>query len=248
MKTSTGSPQAPIADVDVAAVAALIGDRARCVMLHCLLDSSERPAGELARAAGVSATTASGHLHRLVGAGLLTVRACGRHRYYGLAGPQVAVALEALALIAPPMPVRSLRQASSAAALADARSCYDHLAGHAGVTLRAALLDTGALSPHGPQDHHLTATGQALLADLAAALLRSRRLLARDCLDWTERRPHLAGALPAALLARFLELGWLARRRTDRGLRVTDLGRTQLAQLIRPGLIDAAHYALVPQT
>ncbi len=243
MNTSTGSPQAPIADVDVAAVAALIGDRARCVMLHCLLDSSERPAGELARAAGVSATTASGHLHRLVGAGLLTVRACGRHRYYGLAGPQVAVALEALALIAPPMPVRSLRQASSAAALADARSCYDHLAGHAGVTLRTALLDTGALSPHGPRDHQLTATGQALLADLgidAAALLRSRRLLARDCLDWTERRPHLAGALPAALLARFLELGWLARRRTDRGLRVTDLGRAQLAQLARPGLVAAA--------
>lgn len=210
-------------------------------MLHCLLDGSERPAGELARAAGVSATTASGHLHRLARARLLTVRACGRHRYYALAGPQVAVALEALALIAPPTPVRSLRQASSAVALAHARSCYDHLAGRAGVTLRTALLDTGALSPHGPRDHQLTASGRALLADLgidAGALLRSRRLLARDCLDWTERRPHLAGALPAALLARFLELGWLARRRTDRGLRITDLGRAQLAQLAQPSSVD----------
>ena len=224
------------ADVDVAAVAALMGDRARCAMLHALLDGSERPSGELARAAGVSAPTASGHLHRLVDAGLLRVRASGRHRYYALSGPPVAAALEALALLAPPVPVRSLRQSRTASALAEARTCYDHLAGRAGVTLRSALLAAGALEPDGGRDHRLTDPGRALLDDLALdsdRIQSSRRILARDCLDWTERRPHLAGALPAALLDRFLELGWLVRRRSDRGLLVTAVGTQSLADLGR---------------
>ena len=210
-------------------------------MLHALLDGSERPAGELARAAGVSAATASGHLRRLVGAGLVGVRPCGRHRYYALSGPGVAAALEALALIAPVVGVRSLRQSRTAAALVEARSCYDHLAGRAGVSLRTTLLDIGAVEPDGARDHLLTARGRALLADLGVdgdQVARSRRMLARDCLDWTERRPHLAGALPAALLNRFLELGWLTRRRDDRGLTVTALGRDQLADLGRDRLAD----------
>lgn len=233
----TNSPREAVVDVDVAAAAAVIGDRARCAILHALLDGSERPAGELARAAKVSAATASGHLQRLVEAELLTVRPCGRHRYYALAGPQVAAVLEALALISPPVPVRSLRESRTAAALFEARSCYDHLAGHAGVALRTALLEASALAPDGPRDHQLTDTGRALLADLgvdADQLLRSRRLFARDCLDWTQRRPHLAGALPSALLTRFLQLGWLTRRRADRGLDITDLGRDQLTRLGRP--------------
>jgi DNA-binding transcriptional ArsR family regulator len=147
-----------IADADVAAVAALMGDRARCAMLTVLTDGSERPAGELAKAAGVSAATASGHLQRLVAGGLVTVRSSGRHRYYGLTGPLVAAAIEALSLISPPVEARSLRQSVTAAAMAEARSRY------------------------------------------------------------------LAGALPSALLARFLELGWLDRRRTDRALTITELG------------------------
>lgn len=225
-------------DVDVAAIAALVGDPARCAMLHAVLDGASRPAGELARTAGIGAPTASAHLSRLVQAGLLTVHASGRHRYYALAGPQVAAALEALAVLAPPVPVRSLRQARSAAALQQARSCYDHLAGRAGVDLRTSLLQTGALTPDGPRDHGLTPAGADLLAELGIdpqGVLRSRRLLARDCPDWTERRPHLSGALPAALLSRFLDLGWLARRTGDRGLDITDLGHAHLPLTRRRG-------------
>jgi DNA-binding transcriptional ArsR family regulator len=227
------------ADADVASVAALIGDRARYAMLQALMDGSERPAGELARVAGVSAATASGHLQRLAAGGLVAVRSCGRHRYFRLGGPLVAAAVEALGLIAPQMEVRSLRQSITAAALAEARSCYDHLAGRAGVALRETLLSCGALSAEGAGDFRLTDRGLRFLEDFGLdpePILRSRRMLARDCLDWTERKPHLAGALPSALLARFLEAGWLERHRNDRGLTVTDFGRAQLSNFpISPG-------------
>jgi DNA-binding transcriptional ArsR family regulator len=223
-----------IADADVASVAALVGDRARCAMLHALIDGSERPAGELAKSAGVSAATASGHLQRLVAGGLVSVRSSGRHRYYGLSGPLVASALEALSLISPPVQARSLRQSVAAAAMAEARSCYDHLAGRAGTALRDTLLTSRILTPDGDRDFRLTDRGLRFLGEFGVdpdPILRSRRMLARDCLDWTERKPHLAGALPAALLTRFLEVGWLDRRRNDRGLTVTDLGRSHLPTL-----------------
>lgn len=232
----------PIADADVSSVAALMGDRARCAMLQALIDGSERPAGELAKAAGVTAATASGHLQRLVAGGLLAVRSGGRHRYYRLSGPLVGAAIEALSLISPPVEARSLRQSVTAAAMAEARSCYDHLAGRAGIALRDTLLASGVLTAAGPRDFQLTDSGRRFLADLgveAGPLVASRRMLARDCLDWTERKPHLAGALPAALLARFLDLGWLGRR-SDRALTVTDLGRANLPALGRrpaPGVL-----------
>jgi len=220
-----------MADADVAAVAALLGDRARCAMLQVLIDGSERPAGELAKAAGVSAATASGHLQRLTAGGLVTVRSSGRHRYYGLAGPLVAAAIEALSLISPPVEPRSLRQSVAAAAMAEARTCYDHLAGRAGIALRDSLLASGVLAADSGADFRLTDPGCRFLERLGLdpdSIAGSRRMLARDCLDWTERKPHLAGALPAALLARFLELGWLERRRTSRALTITDLGRANL--------------------
>jgi DNA-binding transcriptional ArsR family regulator len=219
------------ADVDVASVAGLIGDRARYAMLRALMDGSERPAGELARVAGVSPATATGHLQRLVAGGLVGVRSCGRHRYFRLGGPLVAAAVEALGLIAPPVEVRSLRQSVTAVALAEARSCYDHLAGRTGTALRETLLSRGALRAAGARDFQLTDRGLRILAEFGVdpePILQSRRMLARDCLDWTERKPHLAGALPSALLARFLEVGWLKRHRADRGLTVTDSGRAQL--------------------
>ena len=226
-----------IADADVASVAALMGDRARCAMLTVLIDGSERPAGELAKAAGVSAATASGHLQRLVAGGLVTVRSSGRHRYYGLTGPLVAAAIEALSVISPPVEARSLRQSIAAAAMAEARSCYDHLAGRAGIALRDTLLSSGVLSADGTRDLQLTDRGRRFLEEFGLdpdPILRSRRMLARDCLDWTERKPHLAGCLPAALLARFLELGWLDRRRNDRALAITDLGHANLPTLGQP--------------
>ena len=234
-----------IADADVASVAALMGDRARCAMLQALIDGSERPAGELAKVAGVSAATASGHLQRMVAGGLVSVRSSGRHRYYGLSGPLVAAAIEALSLISPLVEPRSLRQSIAAAAMAEARSCYDHLAGRSGIGLRDTLLTSGVLSADGVRDFRLTDRGLRFLEEFGLdpdSILRSPRMLARDCLDWTERKPHLAGALPAALLARFLELGWLARR-NDRALTITDLGHANLpalGQLPAPGFLARA--------
>jgi DNA-binding transcriptional ArsR family regulator len=219
-------------DADVAKVAGLLADPARARMLDTLLAGRALAAGELARHAGVSPPTASAHLGRLLDGGLLAVETQGRHRYYRLAGPAVAEAMEALSLIAPPLPVRSLRQSQRAEVLRFARSCYDHLAGVVGVALADALLRAGTLRAAGGRDYEVTPEGEAALAGLGvevAALRRQRRVFARRCLDWTERTPHVSGALGAALLARLLELGWLARGRVPRGLVLTDAGRDGLA-------------------
>lgn len=222
-------------DRDLAAVAVLISDPARAAILEALATGVALPAGELARRAGVRPATATAHLRRLVEGGLVKVRAQGRHRYHELAGPQVAAVLEALAQIAPPAPVRSLREHSAALKLAEARTCYDHLAGRRGVELRDRLLASGAVRQVNDRDHVLTSRGRALLLTLdidAGCLEASRRMLARLCIDWTQRRPHLAGALPAALTTRFLELGWLSRGQ-GRGLRITEDYDQRLASWLR---------------
>jgi DNA-binding transcriptional ArsR family regulator len=215
----TGKP----CDVDLAAVAVLFGDPARAAMLVALSDGRALPAGELARRASVSPATATTHLRRLVDGGLVQVTVQGRHRYHQLAGPEVAAVLEALAHLAPVAPVKSLRRHREVTALAEARTCYDHLAGRRGVQLRDRLLAAGALQTTDGRDHSLTGHGKTLIADLDIDLdkLRSgRRIFARSCLDWTQRRPHLAGALPAAVTSTFLARGWLEHR-AGRGLRVT---------------------------
>lgn len=209
-------------DRDLAPVAALFGDATRTAMLAALADGQALPAGELARRARVHPATATAHLRRLVEGGLVRVRVQGRHRYHELAGPQVAAVLEALAQLAPPTPVRSLREHRSATALAEARTCYDHLAGRRGVELRDRLLKVSALHAIDEHDHALTDRGQQLVADLgidADQVGATRRIFARCCIDWTHRRPHLAGALPAAITDRLLTLGWLSRT-TGRDLRV----------------------------
>jgi len=198
--------------VDLAAAGALFGDPARAAMLTALADGRALPAGELARQAGVSPATATAHLRRLVEGGLVRVRVQGRHRYHELAGPHVATVLEALAQVAPEVPLRTLRQHRDATVMAEARTCYDHLAGRRGVELRDRLLATRALHSTDDRDHALTAHGERLIVALGIDLdqLRpSRRIFARSCLDWTQRRPHLAGALPAAITSTFLTRGWL---------------------------------------
>jgi DNA-binding transcriptional ArsR family regulator len=222
-------------DADVAAVAGLLADPARARMLDALLAGGALPAGELARHAGVTPPTASAHLRRLLQGGLLTVEAQGRHRYYRLAGPAVAEAIETLALIAPPLPLRSLRQSQRAEALRFARTCYDHLAGVVGVALVESLLRAGALRQAAGRDYQLTPRGERLLGGLGVdvgELRHRRRAFARGCLDWTERTPHLSGALGAALLERLLHLGWLARGHVPRGLILTDAGRDALARTL----------------
>jgi DNA-binding transcriptional ArsR family regulator len=205
-----------IADVDVARAAHLLADRSRAAMLTLLLDGRAYPAAALAQAAGIGRPAASAHLQQLVTAGLIEVHQQGRHRYHRITRVDVAEAIEALATIAPPIPVRSLRQSTTARQLAAARSCYDHLAGRAGVALRHIVLEHGILTqPAGDTGLAVTAVGVERLGALGVdpvALGRGRRRLVRDCLDWTERVPHLAGALPAALLVTVVDRGWVTRR------------------------------------
>jgi len=275
-------------DVDVVPAAALIAEPTRAAMITALLDDRPLAAGELARLAGVSPATASAHLARLLNGGLVTMIKQGRHRYYHLAGPEVAAAMEALAHLgnATPVPVRSLRESRDAAALAEARTCYDHLAGRAGVALLEALLARGILTPapgggqwaargptggahpegngrsagggpggngstggarveqvgrHAaaapqapvrPEAFEVTADGVATLTSFGlnvGALEKTRRRFAGACLDWTERKPHLNGALGAAVTARLLGLGWIERGSRRRAVRVTPAGREGLA-------------------
>jgi DNA-binding transcriptional ArsR family regulator len=202
------------ADRNLASIANLIEDPARSAMLAALAGGRALPAGELARRAGVQPATASVHLRRLTEAGLIRVRVHGRHRYHEIVNPEVATVLEAIAEIAPPAPVRSLSEHRAACALFEARTCYDHLAGRRGVQLRDRLLAAGAIRRLDDRDHELTDRGQDLVDRLAidlAALRASRRVFARSCIDWTDRRVHLAGALPAAITSVFLARGWLTR-------------------------------------
>ncbi|MDX6428631.1 MAG: hypothetical protein QOE54_997 [Streptosporangiaceae bacterium] len=218
----------PAYDSDIAPVAALMSDRTRAAMLTALLAGRPLAAGELARIAGVTAQTASSHLARLLDGGLVTVLKQGRHRYYELAGPDVAQAIEALGRIGPPIEVRSLRQSRAAQALQAARTCYDHLAGRAGVELFAALRGNGLIHP---ETCHPTSEGARRLAAIgvdAIALRGTRRRLAGPCLDWTERRPHLNGALGAAITGRVIELGWFHRGAVPRALSLTTDGAAGL--------------------
>lgn len=225
------------ADVDLAASAALIGDSTRARMLLALLDGRPRAAGDLAREAGVSAATASQHLARLLDGGLLSVSASGRHRFYALASAQVAEALETLATISPRRPVRSLRQANAGELLHHARSCYDHLAGRVGVLVSDALVERGAIAPLAAGEvGTLLERDHPLLAALGVAVPveapETRRAVVRGCLDWTERRPHLAGHLGASILTALIERGWLERRAADRALTLTPAGTGPLADVL----------------
>lgn len=237
----------PAYDSDIAPVAALLADRTRATMLTAMLGGLPLAAGELARTAGVTAQTASAHLARLLEGGLVTVVKQGRHRYYQLQSSDVAQVIEALSTISPPIEARGFRQSNAAQALQQARTCYDHLAGAVGVALFAALCDNGLLDP---ETCDVTAKGEERLRQIGldlAALRASRRRFAGSCLDWTERRPHLNGALGAAIMARLIELGWFERGRARRALIVTPEGRRGLQDAFGCVLDEpAAHPAVRP--
>jgi DNA-binding transcriptional ArsR family regulator len=207
-------------------VAALLGDPTRATMLDELRDGRARPAGELARTAGIAPSTASEHLARLVAGRLLVVEPSGRERLYRLASADVAEVLEALSRLGSEEPVSSLRTAGRRDALQAARTCYDHLAGRLGVAVTDALVARDVLRPR-DGSFELSEGGAVFLAEIGVDVDGARarkRVFARSCLDWSERRPHLAGALGAALADAALGHGWARRRPNDRALDVTPHG------------------------
>jgi DNA-binding transcriptional ArsR family regulator len=214
---------------EIAPVASLLADRTRARILEELLGGVALPVGALAVRAGVAPSTASEHVAKLEAARLVAVTANGRRREVALAGPHVAEALEAMSRLADPPPPVGLRAVDRRQALRRARSCYDHLAGRLGVALADALVDRGALSA---RDGAFAVGGSdplfgTLGIDLDALRAR-RRPLVRACQDWTERRPHVAGALGAAMLAAMLRADWLRRRPDGRALDLTPAGAEAL--------------------
>lgn len=220
------------ADDHLSRIAGAIAEPARARMLCCLLDGHARTSTELSVAAGVSPSTASAHLARLTEQRLLDKVAQGKHRYYRLASPEVAAALEALLVVAgQPLPAF---QSTAPSRLRQARTCYDHMAGAVAVALHDQFADQGWLAPDHDEDgraYLVTAAGMAGFARLGldvVALGKLRRRLAGPCLDWSERRAHLGGALGAALLQLALRRGWVEQDLDSRALGVSPQGRQRM--------------------
>lgn len=217
-------------------MASLIGDPARANMLAALMDGRALTASELAAIGGIAAPTASGHLAKLVEGRLLAVAKQGRHRYYRLAGTEVGRMLEALMEMAAGREALMEKAAARpravpriGEAMRAARTCYDHLAGRLGVAIADGLLARGHLRWE-DEGGEVTAAGHAALEAVGVRVGASRRRFCRPCLDWSERRPHLGGAVGAAICARCLELGWVRRQPGTRAVLVTPEGARGLRE------------------
>jgi DNA-binding transcriptional ArsR family regulator len=223
-------------DPGIPRIANLLADPARAKILRTLIDGTNRPAGELAYTANISAQSASAHLAKLVDGGLLAQEAQGRHRYFRLANAQVADAIESLASLSvavrPRAPRSPLPSKSVPVQFLNARTCYDHLAGEIAVQVCEAMLKGRWLTAEA-RDFRVTRLGERELAaldvDLAAAR-RSRRVFARACVDLTQRRPHIGGALGAALLDLYVARGWILRARRSRVVTITPKGQEAFRQ------------------
>jgi DNA-binding transcriptional ArsR family regulator len=221
---------------DVASIARLLADPARAQILRTLIDGTMRPAGELAYAANISAQSASAHLAKLVNGGLLAVEAQGRHRYFRIAGPEVAHAVESLGSLSIALRPRAPRPQipkSTPVQFLHARTCYDHLAGEMAVRVCDAMLKARWTTAEG-RDFRITRLGEkkliALEIDLPA-VYRLPRAFARACVDLTQRRPHLGGALGAALLDLYIARGWILRTRRSRAVSITPKGNEAFGKL-----------------
>lgn len=219
-------------EMGIARIAAAIGEPARVRILYSLLDGRARTSTELAVIGGVSPSTASVHLHRLETLNLVKVHRQGKHRYYTLEGPEVAGALEALDVVAGSPRAKFVPNTPPDLLLA--RSCYDHIAGRIGVQLRHRFQALGWLSAprhRGSDNYDLTGEGNKALEKLGVDLAGARALRRRfayPCLDWSERQPHIAGALGAALLHVALKRKWMLQELDSRALTLTRCGRSEL--------------------
>jgi len=229
-----------VAAANMVEVAALVGDTARATMLAALMGGQALTASELAARARVSKSTASGHLTRLVSARLLAVTQKRRNRYYRIASPLVAKMLEGIkAVAAIEVPARYQRRSVQDDRLRFARTCYDHLAGYLGVAIADALVTKGhvVLNEDGGE---VTDSGARFLAAFGADLKAagSKRIFCRPCLDWSERRYHIAGLVGAEIQRCCMELGWLRRDRDSRAVRITPAGRIGLRRKLGVNLDD----------
>jgi DNA-binding transcriptional ArsR family regulator len=219
----------------LAQLSAQLADPARAAMVISLMDGSSRSAGELGLTANISPSSASGHLSKLVSSHILTDVKTGRQKYYRITTSAVAHAVEALQIIA--SPTSTLRQVgqSQLNPFAFARTCYDHLAGRLGVEITTALQRQNILCLAG-KGYEVTGSGSEWLNELGIDCHQvnlERRTFALQCLDFTERRPHLSGALGAVLLTRMIELNWIAKARLPRAVRLTSKGRVELSTRLR---------------
>lgn len=217
----------------IAEAAALIGDPSRATMLSAMMDGRARTATELAYASGITPQTASGHLAKLMEAQLIAVEKQGRHRYYRLANEHVAKVLESLAVLAVEGAPRHRPTGPRDDAMKLARTCYDHLAGRLGVALTNAMVEKGTLKEQ-EECFEITAKGRDDLSAFGLdldAITKSRRAHASRCLDWSERTPHLGGALGAAILEQVEARRWISRKKGSRAVTVTPRGREELKKV-----------------
>jgi DNA-binding transcriptional ArsR family regulator len=235
----------------LAEIANLMGDPGRANMLTALMDGRALTAKELAWIAGVTPQTASGHLARMIEGGLVAVTAQGRHRYVRLAGPDVAAAIEALMALAGSRDAPRRLPSRAGDALAAARTCYDHFAGRLGISIHDALMAGGHLTVS-EGGYGLSASGHDIFAALGVDPSppgARRRAPLRPCLDWSERKPHLAGSLAAAFACRCFEMAWVVRIGGSRAVRLTEAGRAALQSGL-PGFVcdEPAEFSGAPRS
>ncbi|MDL2201325.1 MULTISPECIES: ArsR/SmtB family transcription factor [Brucella] len=215
----------------ISATAYLIADQTRAAMLMALMDERALPAGELARMSGVTAQTASSHLAKLLEGGLIAVETEGRHRYYRIADSHVAQTIEHIAAIRPAVTTRPKSLSPQHRHLRFCRRCYDHLAGQVGVEVTHAMLHRDYIRPSSDKQFIVTAAGAGWFDSIGvdvSSIRPTRRGLARQCLDWTERVHHLGGPLGVQFMATLCANGWLRRSRSSRAVAVTPKGSAEL--------------------
>lgn len=216
---------------NVANTASLISEPSRAAILTVLLDGRFHTASELSLLIGVKPQTTSYHLSKLKEQNIIVEESQGRHRYFGIQNQEIARTIESLLVISPPEKIKSLRQSRDDSAIRYARTCYDHIAGYLGVQLADAFLRKGYLD----NDFSLTAEGERFLEeDLAIKLMdlkKKRRSFCHKCLDWSERRHHIAGAIGLAILEKFVELEWVVRLPKTRALAITNKGKEGMFEL-----------------